>query len=88
MYAGITKDGKKISKIKGFKGAIELSLPDLDVMLNRNHKMKLRHNKWFRSFAKGEIAVRDSVYTLALTQNKRKFVYEGDRVVRLRLSVE
>jgi len=75
IYAGITTDGKYICKIKGFKGAKSISLGDMKSLLVKDSSLKLKHNKWFRNLAEGNILIEEQVYELSRTENKREFIY-------------
>jgi hypothetical protein len=36
----------------------------------------LKHNKWFRNLGEGNILIKEQLYELARTENKREFVYD------------
>jgi hypothetical protein len=38
---------------------------------------ELTHEKWFRSLEDGNITIKDSIYTLSVTSNKRKNLYNN-----------
>ena len=38
------------------------------------------HNKWFKSIGKGSIEIREEIYTLSATENKRKLIYNEDNI--------
>jgi hypothetical protein len=49
IYAGIINDNKYKSKIKGYTKAKDISFEELKTLLISNNKLKLSHNKWFKS---------------------------------------
>jgi len=72
IYAGITEDNKYISKIKGYTKAKDISFNELKTLLNYDNKLKLSHNKWFKSLINSNITIKDQLYTLIPTENKIK----------------
>ena len=60
-------------KIKGSKKVI--SFKELYSLLIKNSKLKLIQEKWDRNFIIGRIKVKDEIYTLSITENKRKIIY-------------
>jgi DNA polymerase type B, organellar and viral len=75
IYAGITEDGKYICKIKGFKNASNVPLDGLKKLLIKEGSLKLKHNKWFRNLSEGNILIKEQLYELSKTENKREFIY-------------
>jgi hypothetical protein len=54
VYAGLLEDGSQITKIKGFKNQLPYS--DLLTLLDKDSKLELNQNKWFKSISKGNIS--------------------------------
>jgi hypothetical protein len=54
-------------------------MKEFNNLLNKNHKIELHHNKWFRSLSEGKINIKDQIYSLRSTDNKRKFIYVYDK---------
>lgn len=79
VYGGITNDGKEITKVKGFKNKI--SFNELKPLLIREEKIKLKQDKWFKSVSEGNIKIKQNIYTLAPTENKRKLIIEKDIII-------
>jgi hypothetical protein len=73
VYGGILKFGKELVKIKGSKNVIPFK--ELYSLLIKNTKLKLEQEKWYRDFEKGIILIEDEIYTLTITENKRKLIY-------------
>lgn len=75
-------DGKlvtQIIKIKGAKKNHGLSLNDLENLLFKDVNHKIKIEKWFRSFEKGTINIRDLTYSLKVTANKRALIYTNNK---------
>jgi hypothetical protein len=85
VYSGITSS-KKITKIKGYKSKDKfkekkknnIELEKLLPLLNKNEKLELHQDKWHRYFSKGYIEIKDEIYTLIVTDNKRKIIYDNN----------
>ena len=75
IYAGITQNNDYICKIKGFKDR-----EDLKNLLIKDNKLSLSHVKWFRSLINGNITLKDQIYELQKTENKRLIIYNNDNL--------
>lgn len=76
VYGGSYLDGnelKEISKIKGYKNQVELRL--LKNLLNKNENLLLNNEKWFRNIFDSNIEIKNQIYNLVVTNNKRKLNY-------------
>jgi len=76
VYGGILTNGKEFTKIKGFKNSV--SFETLKSLLEENKSLKLEHTKWFRFIDKGSISIKNQIYTLIPTQNKRNIIYKDN----------
>jgi hypothetical protein len=56
-------------------------MQDFKNLLIRDHKIELHHDKWFRKLSEGKINIKDQIYTLISTDNKRKFIYDHNKIV-------
>jgi hypothetical protein len=79
VYGGITLDNKELIKIKGSKNVISYS--ELSKLLFKNNKIMLNQEKWYRNFEKGEICIKDEIYTLSITENKRQLIYKNNKFI-------
>jgi hypothetical protein len=72
-----------ITKVKGYKDIV--SFDTLENLLNIKDdnipKTELTHEKWFRDFSKVEILVKEQIYTLTPTQNKRELIIHNNKIV-------
>lgn len=75
MYGGIKIDGEEFSKIKGFTEPIPFQ--DLKILLHKNNNLILNHDKWFRDFNNANINIKNMIYTVAVTENKRLSIYKN-----------
>jgi hypothetical protein len=66
----VLEDGliKDIVKVKGYK----VSFPKLLNLLTPDRELVLNQDKWFRSLSKGNISIIDTLYTIAVLENKRR----------------
>lgn len=78
IYAGITKDNDYICKIKGFKNSVNFDL--MKSLLVKDSSINLQHIKWFRSLINSNITLKDQIYQLQKTENKRIIIYNNDNL--------
>jgi DNA polymerase type B, organellar and viral len=62
-------------KIKGLKSTAKLNLDDFKNLLIKNFDIKKEHTKWFRNLDEAKISVLEQIYTIKVTENKRKLLY-------------
>jgi hypothetical protein len=77
VYGLVDTDGSKTLKIKGIghQLASELSLLDLEHLLVENSSRNFTQEKWYKKILEGEITIKDLVYNLKVTSNKRAPIY-------------
>lgn len=75
VYGGITTEGKEIIKIKGLKNPINYD--KLIPLLEINKELEINQDKWHRNFSMGYIDIKNEIYTLKITDNKRKLIYDS-----------
>jgi hypothetical protein len=49
--------------------------------VNKNEKLNLDQEKWYTDFSRGRIITKLESYTLMATENKRKLVYENNKLI-------
>jgi hypothetical protein len=74
VYGGIIINNDEIVKIKGSKNVIKFI--ELVKLFIKNTKLELKQEKWYRDFENGIINIKDEIYTLVITNNKRKLIYD------------
>jgi hypothetical protein len=75
------EDGKVIYKVKGLKHEVNLSLENFESLLFKESLLEKFQNKWRKNLSEGSIEIRDELYTLRVTNNKRKLIYENNKLV-------
>jgi hypothetical protein len=75
MYGGIT-DNYEYVRIKGLKNPIEFK--ELKALLLKGSKLEIKQNKWYSDISNGRFHIKDEIYTLMITDNKRKLLYNSD----------
>nr|YP_009690258.1 hypothetical protein PPIT_000142 [Porodaedalea pini]QEG57038.1 hypothetical protein PPIT_000142 [Porodaedalea pini] len=72
VYAGKT-DTYEYVKVKGLKNHI--SFDQMKPLLNKDESLKINQDKWYKHFGEGNIAVKNEIYTLMITDNKRELIF-------------
>ena len=78
VYCLINEDNKYISKVKGLSHDVEVSYMDFLSLLNKEVTLEKVQTKWFKNFSEDTIKIKDQLYTLKATSNKRELVYENN----------
>jgi hypothetical protein len=76
VYCLITESGETIYKVKGLSHDINLTFEDFENLLTKDVLIEKTQSKWFRKLSEGKINILDELYTLKVTDNKRKLVYD------------
>ena len=53
-----------------------MTFSDFEDLLYKDSQKELSNEKWMRSLEEGVITVKDKIYTLKTTSNKRKVIYD------------
>ena len=80
--AGARDNNKFIYKVKGLSSSVNLNVEDFESLLNYNAKLEKTQTKWFKSLSEGNITIKDQIYTLKATDNKRQLIYK-DNIYKL-----
>jgi hypothetical protein len=75
VYYLINKKGNHIYKVKGLNHDIKLTLNDFEQLLNEKSILQKFQTKWRKNLSQGHVSVIDEIYTLKVTNNKRKLIY-------------
>jgi len=75
VYGGITPNYEYI-RIKGLKNPI--TYQELEPLLFKNKYFKINQEKWYKDISKGNITIKNEVYTLMITDNKRKLIFDNN----------
>jgi hypothetical protein len=79
VYGGILFDGSEITKVKGFKDNVKYS--DLKALLIKDSSLDLDQELWFRSIEEGTITIKNQLYKLVPTENKRQLIYSNNKFI-------
>jgi len=82
VYGGLmnTASGAvELNKAKGLKGHV--SYETLKSLLIKDNKVIIPQEKWFKNIGEGNISIKQSLYTLVATQNKRQFIYKDNKII-------
>jgi hypothetical protein len=84
VYA-LKNNQEEIIKIKGLsKASIKNSNINIELLsglLFKDSNLTFKQEKWFRSLSKANIEIIDQIYTLKVTGNKRKLIYDNDKLI-------
>ena len=81
VYCLLTEDDKFISKVKGFSKDTELTFEDFESLHKKDSMLERTHEKWFKSINEGKITVKKQLYSLKITENKRKILYKNNKFI-------
>jgi hypothetical protein len=73
IYGGITSDYKSLVKAKGVKNIIPFN--DLKSLMQKEVKLKLSNEKWYRNLSEGNIKIKQEIYNLTINSTKRELIY-------------
>jgi hypothetical protein len=62
--------------VKGAK--VPVPFDDLEPLLYKSKTLEISQSKWYRNIADGTITIKDELYSLSVTDNKRKLVYDSN----------
>jgi len=81
VYLLITNENKVIYKVKGLSHDVQMSLDDFNSLLVKDTLLKTIQTKWFKNLSEGHIALLKQLYTLKVTDNKRKLIYKDNILI-------
>ena len=71
---GLINDHEEVVKVKGLKKEL-IQFNKLESLLTKDNKLEIKQDKWYKSISKGSINIKNEIYTLKLTDNKRELIY-------------
>jgi len=84
VYALRDINGKETIKIKGLtkEGTIinNITIDTLESLLIKDSVIEAQQNKWFKSIKDSNITIKESLYSLKVTGNKRELIYENGKL--------
>ena len=75
VYCLDTEDMGVVYKVKGLKHEIELTMNDFEQLLYKESILKKIQTKFIRNLSEGNIKLLEQIYTLQVTDNKRKLIF-------------
>lgn len=75
IYRLELENGEILNKVKGLKTANSISSEDFESLLIKDNKLIINKNKWFKSKINGDIEIKNQIYTLVNTSNKKLPIY-------------
>ena len=76
VYCLETETMGTVYKVKGLKQEVELTIKDFENLLIKKSLLKKLQTKFIRNLSKGNIKLLEQIYTLQVTDNKRKLIYD------------
>lgn len=79
VYSLLTND-QIISKVKGLskEGVKKITFNDFENLLYKNSNLEIQQVKWYKSLENSTINVKNQIYTLKVTSNKRELIYNSE----------
>jgi TPP-dependent pyruvate/acetoin dehydrogenase alpha subunit len=59
-----------------------MNLSDFNSLLQENSLLQKSKTKWTKSLNKGHVALLKQLYTLRVTDNKRKLIYKNGKLIK------
>lgn len=80
-YAGVTQDDKYICKVKGYKNSLNIDFNQFKSLFNKESEgLILTQSKWFRYLKDSNITIKEQLYKLLSTENKRILIYNSEGI--------
>nr|QWO71388.1 DNA polymerase [Termitomyces sp. T70a] len=77
VYGSIDNKNNEIIKIKGYKNS-NVKFTELETLLIKNNKLLLSQEKWYKEISDSNITIKEELYSLMATGNKRQLIYNKD----------
>jgi DNA polymerase elongation subunit (family B) len=81
VYFLLNNDGKVIYKVKGLSHDVKMTFTDFDSLLTKDAFIKKAQTKWMKNLSEGHITILKQLYTLKVTDNKRKLLYGNAKLM-------
>ena len=82
VYSLLTDSGV-IMKIKGLSSEAlsEITFDNLKDLINKDSKIEAKQEKWYKNISSGNISIKEQIYTLKVTGNKRVLIYDNNKLI-------
>ena len=74
----VIEEGNQIAKVKGYRNPVKVE--ELEKILKKDYKIEYNQEKWFRNFTDGTITIKDQIYTIMITNNKRQIIFNDKNI--------
>jgi DNA polymerase type B, organellar and viral len=81
FYGGITTEGQEVIKVKGLSKENLPSFKELEILLENGKTLTKQNKKAFKDLGLGTITLKNLEYLIKPTENKRDFVYFGNKIM-------
>ena len=81
LYCLLNDNNELITKTRGLSHNIQLQFEDFENLLFKDSEIIKKQNKWFKSIENTNITIKDQVYTLTLTENKRELIFDNNKLI-------
>jgi len=81
LYALLTENGQFIHKVKGLNHDVSLEFKDFKNLLIKDTFVNKSQSKWFRNLSESKINILDQLYSIKITNNKRKLIYNRNNTL-------
>jgi hypothetical protein len=80
VYSLLSFDDELKSKVKGLTAdnINKLNIDDFESLLYKDNNLLLNQDKWYKNLKDATINIKNQVYTLKITSNKRQLIYDSN----------
>ena len=78
VYGGINNEYELV-KVKGLKNPITFA--ELKSLTLKNSSLSVNQEKWLRKISHGEIFIKNELYSIMASENKRKLIYKDSQLI-------
>jgi hypothetical protein len=78
VYGGITNEYELV-RVKGLKNHI--SFEELKPLLQTDSHLEIHQEKWYKNVSNGHINIKNEIYNLSITANKRTLIYNSKNIL-------
>jgi len=79
VYYLKTLKSQEIYKVKGLNKNTLLTNIDFETLINKDSKLIKTQDKWYKDISKAHIVVKNQIYTIQQTDNKRELIYDSQK---------
>ena len=80
-YGGGAYYSQRVRKGITKEGLNSINIEVLESLLYKDSKLEVLQDKWYKDLTSGTITIKDQLYTLKVTGNKRELIYQENKLV-------